>query len=117
MSARPWTPDEDARLLAGRAARKTHAWIAADLGRPLSSIASRLDTLKIKRTREAALLGPATPTGCSVGQRAHVKEGGPGERKPRNCLCCGKTFASAHAGNRLCNTCRTKSVSPFDHRI
>jgi len=110
---RPWTDDEDARLLRLRAIGKTHEWIAADLSRPLSSIASRLNTLKVKRTSEAPLLGPAAPPMRTVGQRVHVKEGGAGERKPRTCLCCRKSFLSAHAGNRLCSYCRTLSVSPY----
>lgn len=117
MSRRRWTPEEDARLLALIGQRKTHAWIADVLGRPTSSIPSRLDRLSLKRTREAVLLGLAAPTGCRVGQRGNVKDGGPGERKPRNCLCCGKAFPSAHAGNRLCSICRTRSVSPFEHRF
>ncbi len=25
---------------------------------------------------------------------------------PRRCLCCGKTFQSAHPGNRLCSPCK-----------
>lgn len=113
IARRPWTVDEDARLLAMRAARKTHQWIATDLKRPISSIASRLETLRIKRTRPAPLLGEPAPSQM-LGQRAHIKEGGVGERKPRNCLCCGREFLSAHSGNRLCSSCRTKSVGPFD---
>lgn len=101
---RLWTPAEDERLLAMVAARKTHAQMAADLQRPASSIPSRLDTLHIKRDQAQ----PGTR-----GVRHDTKQGGVGERRPRNCLCCGKSFLSAHAGNRLCATCRGKSVSPF----
>jgi hypothetical protein len=113
MTRRTWTPEEDARLLSLRAARKTQEWIAVELGRPPSSIPSRLRTLNINRTRPAPLLGEPAPA-LRVGQHANIKDGGLGERKPRNCLCCNKAFLSAHAGNRLCTTCRTKSVGPFD---
>lgn len=33
---------------------------------------------------------------------------------PRACLCCGKSFASQGPHNRLCSTCRAKSVGPYD---
>jgi len=32
----------------------------------------------------------------------------------RQCLCCGKPFASQGPHNRLCSTCRAKSVGPYD---
>jgi len=104
---RPWTREDDAKLLDLRARGLTGARIAAELGRPDSSIFSRLDVLRHR---------PSQPRPESYA-RINIKEGGPGERKPRKCLCCGKTFPSAHAGNRLCGSCRGKSVSPFEHRL
>lgn len=115
MSHRTWTRDEDARLLAGIAQHKTHACIAAELDRPISSIGSRLHNLgtSTRALRAAELIADERPTSGLVGRRAMVKQGGPGERRPRKCLCCGNEFASAHAGNRLCSTCRRTSVSPY----
>ncbi|OHC68608.1 MAG: hypothetical protein A3H93_09095 [Rhodocyclales bacterium RIFCSPLOWO2_02_FULL_63_24] len=112
MTRRLWTPEEDARLIALRGAGKTQKWIAADLGRPESSIPSRLGKLAIRR-RQPALLGNPAPA-CASGQRAHVKNGGLGERKWRKCLCCGHSFESAHSMNRLCSPCRRQSVGPYD---
>jgi hypothetical protein len=31
-------------------------------------------------------------------------------RKPRKCLSCGDTFASQHAGNRICHGCKQLSA-------
>lgn len=118
MSRRLWTPEEDARLLAMRAQRKTLAWLAVDLNRPLSSIASRLRALNNKRDKETPQRdAPAAAAPTASPRRLNIKEGGFGERKPRKCLCCGNTFPSAHAGNRLCSRCRGQSFSPFEIRV
>src|SRR4051794_34333255 len=31
-------------------------------------------------------------------------------RKPRKCLCCGGTFNSAHAGHRICSSCKELDI-------
>jgi hypothetical protein len=74
-------------------------------------MASRLDTLRIGRRRAVDAPAPV------IGRKTNVKNGGPGEAKPRKCLCCGHEFPSAHAGNRLCCRCRGQSFSPFEIRV
>ncbi len=32
----------------------------------------------------------------------------------RACMCCGKTFLSEGAHNRLCGACRNRSAGPYD---
>lgn len=46
---RQWTPEEDAVLVRRLKERATHTEIAEELDRPLSSIRSRINTLRIKR--------------------------------------------------------------------
>ena len=112
MSRRLWTPDQDAVLLAMLATGKTQQAIAAALGRPISSIPSRLEKLQ-ERKRAPQLLGEPSPT-MPHGQRSCVKEGGLGDRKQRKCLNCQRPFESAHCMNRLCAVCRRNTTSPFD---
>lgn len=45
---RPWTPEEDEILRAGVARSRKHEAIASELGRPVSSIKSRIATLASK---------------------------------------------------------------------
>lgn len=116
MSAdrRLWTPEEDVRLLALKLAGRTHQVIAAELGRATSSVASRLKTLKLPSRAAVAAVAIARPAPAGQrGVRTGTKDGGPGERKVRPCMCCKKSFYSAHAGNRLCRNCSGKSVSPY----
>ena len=37
----------------------------------------------------------------------------PKQMKPRRCLCCNAAFVSEGFGNRLCQSCRGASVSPY----
>ena len=113
-SGRAWTPREDEGLLTMYAEGKTYHVIARSLGRAMTSISSRLITLNVplRRAGRAKDIAPAPPPGSSH-SRKDIKAGGRGEQKLRNCLCCRKTFMSAHAGNRLCNKCRTIDVSPY----
>lgn len=96
---RAWNPEDDARLIALLAQGATQAAIAVALGRVRSSIGSRLYLLGVRK--KSAAVRPA-PTF---------------RRKPwrrqRPCLCCGKEFASAGPGNRLCGLCRSKTTSPY----
>lgn len=116
MRGRNWTAAEDEILLAGLAAGHTHARIAAATRRPTSSIGSRIETLVYRapeRLAQAETAGLGSASHAASHAPLHIKNGGPGERRQRRCLCCGKEFASAHAGNRLCNGCRTKPTSPY----
>lgn len=82
---RPFTPEEDAILLAGRAEGLTLVVLAKRLGRCQPDIRERLVTL----CGELPKLPPA-------------------KLVKRPCLCCGQAFASQGAHNRLCVTCRRK---------
>lgn len=93
MHGQLWTPEEDAGLRRMLAEGRTHRAMAEALGRPRSSIESRMNTLGL---RARPVLAPP-----------------PGAPRWRPCLCCGKTFVSAGPGNRLCSRCRTISVSPY----
>lgn len=111
MRGRPWSEQEDARLLGMLKDRKSHGRIAAALGRPASSIDSRIDTLTM---RDPKRLAQATCEHANAaGRPSSATSASPTDRRPRRCLCCGKEFASAHAGNRLCAICRTKPTSPY----
>lgn len=105
MRGRVFTPAEDRQLLTLRQGGASFDAIGKRLDRPGTSCCNRYKRL--------AACGIAPASVNENHARLHVKEGGAGERKPRRCLCCNKEFPSAHAGNRLCNGCRTKSVSPF----
>jgi hypothetical protein len=50
-SNKPWTPDEDRRLLALKAARKSHGAIGVALGRSTGSIIGRLSVLNTRTAR------------------------------------------------------------------
>ena len=59
--------------------------------------------------REIAKLTGHTPS-------AVHKTLGPSKKQctERACMCCGKTFLSEGAHNRLCGGCRNRSASPYD---
>ena len=99
LGRRAWTPEQDSLLNKLIQEGLSYAKIGNILDRPASSIVSRIETLAshaagVKR----AVLFTETPKSCS---------------RTRPCLCCGKSFTSDGPHNRLCNTCRTKSVSPY----
>lgn len=48
-----------------------------------------------------------------VGQKEHSRPRVRPATTPRRCLGCGAEFASWGAGNRMCDGCRGRSVSPF----
>lgn len=93
---RDWTLDEDARLADLRAKNLSLMDIGVLMGRPHTSIKSRIETL----ARHAAA-PPAPPAPADT-------------RKVRKCLCCGREFNSDGPHNRLCGPCRSKSVSPYE---
>lgn len=101
---RGWSTREDQLLFTLLRSRMKHVEIAATLRRPPSSIASRIETLTHQgRMFHRDHLSPAAPSAPTL-------------RKPRRqrlCMCCGKTFLSEGAHNRLCTTCRALSVSPY----
>jgi predicted DNA-binding transcriptional regulator AlpA len=84
-------PPTTANLLALRAQGLNLREIAARTGLSLSTVSRRLN-LKVDKPR-----------------KVKVPEG-----MQRKCLCCGDTFWSQGAYNRLCKRCRASSVSPFD---
>jgi len=90
---REWTPEEDARLADLRGKGLSLEAVGELMGRPHTSIKSRIETLA-RHAAEGA---------------AHANT-----RKVRKCLCCGREFTSEGAHNRLCGVCRSKSVSPYE---
>lgn len=84
-ASRPWTVDEERRMQRWRDEGKEWSWIAQQLGRTKASCQVKMDTIK-KRPQPHA---------------------------QRNCLNCGRTFASTGPGNRLCKHCdgRTEGLA------
>lgn len=95
---RPWVAHEDGILLDGVREGIPARTIARTLGRTLAATQHRI--------KYHARLAGASAIAPAPGRAAR-----PG---PRPCLCCGKTFTSEGAHNRLCAHCRSKSASPFD---
>lgn len=111
-TGRAWSAEDDASLHALLDAGVGNAEIARRLGRPTSSIRSRLVTLSkrlpIRLQKPAPVIKkPAAP----VVVAAPTPQG----MKRRRCMCCGTEFASAGLHNRLCGRCRAKSadISPY----
>lgn len=109
---RPWSAEDDAALQELLAAGVGKSAIARRLGRPTSSIRSRLVTLSghhphARPAPAPAIKKPAAP----VVVAAPTPQG----MKRRRCMCCGTEFNSAGPHNRLCGRCRAKSaeISPY----
>ena len=83
---RVWSPDEVARAkeLGGQ---MTVSQIAAEIGRPVSSVYSLLNTASQTARRQEA---------------------------KRPCMTCGKPFGSEGPHNRMCRSCRQLSSNPFE---
>jgi hypothetical protein len=79
-----WTEPEDTELKSLLASGLARSVIAQRLGRPESSIHTRVAHFALK---------PAT--------------------KRRQCMCCGNQFSSEGPHNRLCAACRKKQTSPY----
>ncbi|GAB2182646.1 hypothetical protein DLREEDagrD3_28690 [Denitratisoma sp. agr-D3] len=98
VKGRPWTPEEDIRLLAMIEGGDGKTLAATTLNRPYSSIESRLKVLR-GRQQDARYQAPHRP-----------RVGG---KKQRPCMCCGNQFWSEGSHNRLCSNCKSKSLSPY----
>ena len=109
---RIWTPAEDAQMLDWRAAGMLLNDIAIRLNSNRTSISERLSALSPVALATASL-PPACRPRSALPAPTHPSQ--PGGRK---CLGCGRIFASAHGGNRLCYRCLgdRKSGSCFDPR-
>jgi hypothetical protein len=101
---RRFTPEEDACLVDLRRQGYTHQQIMLALGRARCSIQARLKIL--------------AAAGEDITIQPYTRREPPPEfsqiRTTRPCLCCNKLFPSEGPHNRLCGTCRTKSLSPYD---
>lgn len=84
--AKRWTEADDAALKLLLAKGLAKGVIAKQLGRPESSIYTRVAHLELR---------PAS------------------RRRP--CMCCGNEFSSEGPHNRLCGRCRNKEITPFHH--
>jgi len=109
-----WTCTEDRSVVAFAQAGSSIAEIAEIIGRSADAVQSRVCFLRQSLGNEVV---PYRHKGRPAIQPspgpARVNQGGRGEQRKRLCMCCGKTFLSAHSMNRLCTSCRTKDVSPF----
>lgn len=90
---RPFTPEEDARLLGMHDARYTHTEMSQMLDRDRSSITSRLIRLgRITKGARADMV-----LGTEQRQLASIE---------RKCLRCGHPFMSDGPHNRMCVPCK-----------
>lgn len=116
-SVRKWTGDEDEVLIAARLAappdvstRLLARRMAAGMARTEESLIQRYGRLKVliddRIAERAAARAAAT---CGRARRGVAIN----RRGMRKCLCCGIDFMSEGPGNRLCQTCRHKDVSPY----
>lgn len=111
---RQWTPEEDRQMLAWAAEGMRHSAIGERLDSSHRAIDKRLQVLTGKapaKPTPAKSVQPAALAALAAPAHPH-KPGG------RKCLHCGRAFASAHAGNRICPRCRYRrdATSPYDPR-
>ena len=111
MTWRPWTVQEDQRVVDMANAGASLPEVIAAIGRSDNAVQLRVSYLR-------RLLGPGKFPRKLRDPRlicgpSNVKRGGRGEQKPRSCLGCGHTFLSAHSMNRLCKQCRRVSAGPY----
>lgn len=107
--ARPWTPAEDAVLIAAVAAAASNDAIADQVGRSPEAVQARLKILR--RRGVAVVMGDRRLASKAAAKPvAPVPGGAPTPSQPalRRCLGadCGRMFTSTHAGNRLCPRCK-----------
>lgn len=111
---RQWSPAEDARLITMIIGGDSRTLIAERLGRPRTSIDSRLYLLRAK-----GHLSPPTSPAEAASPSDAPERGGPypaasvRSARTRPCMCCQKSFRSDGSHNRLCLNCRTKGGNPF----
>ncbi|MDD5176790.1 MAG: hypothetical protein PHQ05_10250 [Sterolibacterium sp.] len=121
---RPWTPEEDQRVVDMANGGACVDQIADALKRSHNAVQFRISYLRQHLGADALPKRLPDPRQVRIrnkpqkvpGQSSapkYIKRGGCGEQKPRVCLGCGRTFSSAHCMNRLCNTCRGRSASPY----
>lgn len=99
-AARIWTTEDDEAILGWRDAGMLLNEIAARMGINRTSISERLVLLHDRRAATAGKPPPPPRQRRALPAASHPSK--PGARK---CLGCSGTFASAHAGNRLCYRC------------
>ena len=93
MTPAPFTPEQDAALLAQRRAGRTWHAIGEAIGRPVTPRALRTRFDKLPDRAKA----PAVR--C----------------RERPCMTCSEPFQSSGPGNRLCDDCRTSTSGSLNH--
>lgn len=73
----------------------------------------RVAMVKAAERRAARVMATAAPARPCVAKGLRDLDGAPVERKSRPCLCCEKPFLSHGPGNRMCDGCRGKDLSPY----
>ena len=86
-----FTPEQDARIRSMRAQRVSARRMGEILG-----ISRHLIAARITEMDNILAAGTATPSQAQLPAM-------------RRCLCCGRQFKSAHAGNRICGNCTERS--------
>ena len=121
------TPETDLTILLLRKSGTTLAQIAKQVGCAVSTVTNRIEDLRLagvdvqqaSRIVSGAKIALAAPPAA---QPATAKTSPPtGPRHPARRLClggCNKLFASAHANNRICQTCRDRQArSGVTHQL
>ena len=88
-----WSTEEDNRLMTYRKKNYSVEWIAQQLRRTPMAILGRLEKLR-------------SPTRLAFDRSR--------QKSVRECLCCRQIFRSSGPGNRLCQNCRSQSLTRFD---
>lgn len=116
LPLRAWAASEDLVLC-----RQYHAGVAI----ARIEVPTRTNEACISRVKDLIKDGVLTPRGTAarnrkakpdpltIWRRLCEAEAAP-KRKPRTCLSCGRTFLSAHAGNRLCERHNGASATPWE---
>lgn len=103
-----FTPEDDAALLRLIAEGRTYREIGRELNRNPGSVGVRLARLR------AIASGVVKAKPCHPPRPKPIAQGvSMPAVQQRPCLCCRRPFFSQGPHNRLCMTCRGKSISPF----
>lgn len=87
-----WTDEDNEYLLDAVKCHISHKQIGLKLGRSTAAVTKRLAWIRRSRPEPEPIFDPRR---C---------------RAIRSCLGCGKSFRSAHAGNRMCQACLSREI-------
>jgi hypothetical protein len=105
VNGEPLSPEEVDFIVGRCLANISASRIAQEIGRSYHAVRRCLAAAGLKPPEKPWVAPPGYYSRRQEERRMLPPKAKP---KPRRCLCCGKTFPSAHAGNRLCPECRKR---------